>query len=105
MLSAPPTSPESLRARIEGVSRPVLVRLHGLPRLLVPLGTVLLIVLGAFAPLPYGLLALGLLFVFLVWIAYLSWPAVPAAGRLLRLTMLVLVVVFAVLRLGGHGAV
>ena len=83
----------------------MLVRLHALPRLLVPLATVLLIVLGAFAPLPYGLLALSLLFVFLVWIAYLSWPAVPAAGRLLRLAMLVLVVVFAVLRLGGQAAV
>ena len=98
--AAPPSS--GLRTRLETTSRPLLLRLHRLPRLVVPLGTVLLMVLGAFAPPAVGVLALLVLLVFLGWISYLSWPVVPASGRLLRVVMLVLVLAFALMRLRGH---
>jgi hypothetical protein len=74
----------------------VLARLHALPRLLVPVATLVLIAIGAFAPTPLSLVAFALLFGFIAWIAYLSWPVVPVSGRLLRLFMLVLIVALAV---------
>jgi hypothetical protein len=98
MPSVPASGPTSLRGRVETVSRPILTRLHTLPRLLVPAGTLLLIVVGAFAPMPYALAAFVLLFLFIAWIAYLSWPVVPVSGRLMRLAMLALVAVLAVVR-------
>jgi hypothetical protein len=98
MSSAPTSRPDSLRYRIERTSRPLLARLHALPRLLTPAATLVLIALGAFAPAPVALVAFVVLFLFIAWIAYLSWPIVPTSGRLLRLFMLVLIVVLAVLR-------
>jgi len=69
--------------------------MHALPRLLVPLGTLVLVVVGTLAPLPVALAAFGIVLAFLAWIAYLSWPAVGLSGRAMRLAMLVLVVVLA----------
>ena len=87
-----------MRQRIETSSRPVLVRLHRLPRLVVPLVTVLLFVIGALAPVAVGLTALAVALVFMTWIAYLSWPAVDTTGRLLRLAMLTLIIFLAASR-------
>jgi hypothetical protein len=101
MSSAHPTRPRPLRTQIESVSRPVLARLHALPRLLIPLATIVLIAVGAFAPAPLALAAFGLLFLFIAWIAYLSWPVVPVSGRVMRLFMLVLIVALALLRFQG----
>ena len=101
MPSAPTSPPASLRAQVETVSRPILARLHALPRLLVPLGTLVLVAIGAFAPVPVALLAFAVVFLFIAWIAYLSWPAVPVPGRLMRLAMLVLIVVLALSRFSG----
>lgn len=80
------------RAEVERVSRPLLVRIHAWPRWIVPVATVLLVVVGALAPLPVALPALVIVFCFVAWIGYLSWPAVPPSGRLLRVIMLVLIV-------------
>ncbi len=76
----------------------MLARIHAMPRLLVPIGTVVLIALGVFTPLPYCLVAFALLFVFIAWIAYLSWPVVPLSGRLMRLAMLALIIILAATR-------
>jgi hypothetical protein len=101
MPPAPPTRPVTLRSQVEATSRPLLARLHALPRLLIPLGTLLLVVVGAFAPAPVASVAFAVLFCFIAWIAYLSWPAVPVSGRLMRLAMLALIVVLAALRFRG----
>jgi hypothetical protein len=101
MPPAPPSRPVTLRTQVETASRPLLARLHALPRLLVPLSTLLLVVVGAFAPAPVAAVAFALLFCFIAWIAYLSWPAVPASGRVMRLAMLALIVVLAALRFRG----
>lgn len=97
----PQPRPAPLRTRIERVSRPVLTRLHALPRLLVPAATLVLIALGAFAPPALALVAFALLFVFIAWIAFLSWPVVPTSGRVTRVGMLVLIAVLAGLRFRG----
>ena len=86
------------RKQVEDASRPMLVRLSSLPRLVVPLGTLVLVALGLFAPLPVALPALALLFFFFAWIAYLSWPVVPTGGKVLRGVMLGLVLAMAASR-------
>ncbi len=64
------------RKQVEDASRPLLVRLSAMPRLVVPLGTLVLVALGLFAPLSIALPALALVFFFFAWIAFLSWPVV-----------------------------
>ncbi|CAA9339441.1 MAG: hypothetical protein AVDCRST_MAG61-3391 [uncultured Friedmanniella sp.] len=97
-MPASPSTP-TLRASVERSSRPLLLRLHGLPRAVVPLGTVVLVLVGVLAPRAVGLLALTLVGLFVGWIAYLSWPAVSASGRLVRVAMVALVVALALTRL------
>lgn len=97
-MPASPTTP-TMRTSVERASRPLLVRLHVLPRAVVPLGTVVLVMVGVLAPPAVGLVALAVVALFVGWVAYLSWPAVTASGRLIRLAMVALVVALALTRL------
>ena len=92
MATTPRRPPSPLRSRVEKVSFPLLAKIHALPRLVVPLATLVLVAVGAFAPLPVALLALAMVLVFIAWIAYLSWPVVPPAARLLRVVMVALLI-------------
>jgi hypothetical protein len=92
--SATPT----LRQQVERTSKPLLLRLHQLPRAVVPLATVALVLVGVLAPPAVGLVALAVVALFVSWIAYLSWPVVTGGGRLVRVTMVALVVVLAASR-------
>ena len=94
-----PADSPSLRTSVEQTSRPLLVRLHTLPRPLIPLGTVVLVAVGVLAPPAVGLVALAVVALFVAWIAYLSWPAVGAGGRAVRVAMVALVVVLGLTRL------
>lgn len=98
-MSSPQSRPGTFRHQVESVSRPLLVRLHQQPRLVVPIVTVVLVVVGVLAPVPVALVSLAVIFVFIAWIGYISWPAVPVGGRLMRIAMLALVVVLAGTRL------
>ena len=91
--------PSPTRRRLEEVSRPPLVRLTALPKSVVPIATVVLLAVGVLAPPEVGLVALGLVALFVAWLTYLAWPAVRAGGRLVRLLMLALVLVLAATRL------
>ncbi|SER29603.1 DUF6703 family protein [Microlunatus flavus] len=87
-----------LRARVEGVSRPLLVRLTRLPRPAVPLATVALFAVAVLAPAPVALLALVVIGLFLVWLTFLAWPAITTGGKLMRIAMIALVVVLGATR-------
>jgi hypothetical protein len=87
-----PASRSPFRVSVENASRSLLTRLHGLPRLLIPLFTGLLFAVGVLAGPAIGVLALSIILVFVTWLAYLSWPAVSTGGKLMRLLMVVLVV-------------
>lgn len=89
----------TFRQSLERVSRPALVRLTALPRFLIPVATLALVAVGAFAPLPVAVAAFALVFLFISWITYLSWTAVTTGGKVLRVAMLALIVVLAVTRL------
>jgi hypothetical protein len=94
-----PAPSGSLRTRIEDASRPLLQRLHAMPQMSVPLITVALIAVGVLAPLPVGLVALGLVFLFVAWVAYLSWPVSTFGGRVWRLLIMALLVTLAIARI------
>ena len=97
-MPAGPSTP-TLRASVERTSRPLLLRLHALPRAVVPLSTVVLVLAGVLAPPAVGVFALTVVALFVSWIAYLSWPVVSASARLLRVAMVALVVALALSRL------
>jgi hypothetical protein len=98
-MPAAPSATRTLRAQVERTSRPLLLRLHGWPRPVLPLVTVVLVLVGVLAPPAIGLVALAVVALFVSWVAYLSWPVVSGSGRLLRVTMVALVVVLALTRL------
>ncbi|SDU92917.1 hypothetical protein SAMN04488544_2124 [Microlunatus sagamiharensis] len=94
----PDTAPSPLRARLEDVSRPLLVRLTRLPKPTVPLATVVLFAVAVLAPAPVAVVALVVIGVFLLWLTFLAWPAVSPGGKLMRVGMVALVVVLGITR-------
>ncbi|UYM05774.1 DUF6703 family protein [Solicola gregarius] len=65
-------------------SAALLARLQGLPRLTLPVITLVLFLVAAFAPLAYAVPALVLLLALIGWLASLSWPLLDRPARLLR---------------------
>ncbi len=94
----PDAAPSPLRARLEGASRPLLVRLTALPRQAIPLGTVALFAVAVLAPAPVAVVALVVIGLFLLWLTFLAWPAVGVGGKLMRVAMVGLVVVLGITR-------
>jgi len=88
--------PGRLRARIEEASRPTLVRLTRLPRLLVPAIFGVLVIVALATPIPIALVATLVVVVFVGWLTYLSWPAITPGGRAFRLVTLGLLVAYLV---------
>lgn len=95
-----PTAP-GLRGAVERRSAPVLVWLSSRPKVLLPLVSVLLLVGGLAAPLPFGLPLLLLLLALVGWLTYLSWPAVVGGGRVVRLATVAMVAAAVGLKLVG----
>jgi hypothetical protein len=93
-----PSSP--LRQRITKISYPWVARLHAAPKLTLPGITLVLALVGVFAPVPVGVVGLLLLALLLGWLAYLSWPAVSTSGlRYLRIFSILVILFFAVYRI------
>lgn len=98
-MSSQPVSP--LRARITKASYPYVARLHAMPKLTLPIVSVLLVVLGTFAPTAVAVPALLLLALLLGWLGFLSWPVVTKGNRLIRLFAVLVIVFFAITRAVG----
>lgn len=98
-----PTPPpaQGLRAQVEQVSRPLLVRLSAMPRLLIPLLTIAVLAVGVLAPLPIGIPALVLVLLWMIWLSYLSWPAVESGQRVMRIATVGIVAAIIGVRLYG----
>jgi hypothetical protein len=84
------------------VSRRVLVRLTGLPPLVIPIAMMVLLLVGLLAPLPLAVPALLIVLLFIGWLAALSWPLLETRGRLMRGIMFGLVFGALVARLTGN---
>jgi hypothetical protein len=97
--SGQPVSP--LRQRITKFSYPYVAKLHAAPKLTLPGITLVLALVGVFAPVTVGVVALVLLALLLGWLAFLSWPAVTTGPRFLRIFSIVLILLFAVSRIAN----
>lgn len=97
--SSQPASP--LRARITKISYPVVARLHGMPKLTLPGITLVLALIGVFAPVAVAVPALVLLAVLLGWLGFLSWPVVGNGARAIRIFSVLVILLFAISRIAG----
>jgi hypothetical protein len=94
-----PISP--LRARITKVSYPYVRRLHGMPKLTLPGITLVLALIGVFAPVGAAVPALVLLALLLAWLGFLSWPVVSTGSRAIRIFAVLVILLFAVSRIAA----
>jgi hypothetical protein len=94
-----PSSP--LRQRITKISYPYVAKLHAAPKLTLPGITLVLALVGVFAPVPVGVPALVLLALLLAWLAFLSWPVVTNGPRFLRIFSILVILLFAVSRIAN----
>ncbi len=99
--AGPSSRPPGAREAVNQRSRGVLVRLSRLPALVIPGLVLMLMVVGLSAPLPVALPALGLIALFVGWLAYISWPILQPRGRFTRGLMLGIVLGSAVARVQG----
>ncbi|GAA1597817.1 hypothetical protein GCM10009789_59700 [Kribbella sancticallisti] len=103
MSSASPSQPTSpFRARITKLSYPAVAKLHTMPKLTLPGLTLVLALVGVFAPLAVGIPALLLLALLLAWLGFLSWPVVSTGQRAIRVFTVLVLVLFAVSRIAGR---
>jgi hypothetical protein len=81
------TNPTGRKAAQQRSAVP-LVYLRRLPPAVIPVLSAVLLVAGMVIRGPVGAAAIGLLLVFLGWLAYVSWPKLEYAGRALRVLIL-----------------
>lgn len=86
---------------MERVSAPALLWLSARPKVLLPIVTVVLLVVGLAAPTNVGVPVLFLLVLLIGWLSYLSWPAIDRTPRVLRLATLGLLLAVIVGRLSA----
>ncbi|GAA0953441.1 hypothetical protein GCM10009554_57810 [Kribbella koreensis] len=102
MSSTPSSQPVSpLRARITKASYPIVARLHAMPKLTLPGITLVLALIGVFAPVSVGIPALILLALLLAWLGFLSWPVVSTGARGMRIFSVLVILLFAVSRIAN----
>jgi hypothetical protein len=95
--TVPVVTHSALRKRVTDLSAPVLLRIHGLPKFLVPGLIAVLMLLGLFLQAPYSGVALTVVSVFIGWLMYVSWPLLDSKSKLIRfLVFLILIAATAV---------
>lgn len=96
-----PATPGSFRAGLERASYPLLVRITRMPKWLLGLLTGGLLIAGLMAPLPWGLIAMAIVALFLTWLLALAWPKLDTSGRLVRGAVAVAAITVVVARATG----
>jgi hypothetical protein len=79
-----------LRKKITNVSAPILLRIHSLPRFVVPALMAIFMVLGLFLQPPLSGIALAIVSTFVGWLMYLSWPLLDPRSKVIRFTVLLI---------------
>ena len=90
------------RRRLERVSAGPLLRLHRLPRLVLPLVMGALLLAGLLVPGAWAGLFLVILTALLAWLVALSWPALAGSAKVIRVLVVVVIAAAAIWRLTGH---
>ena len=91
----------TLRKRIEVLSAPTLIRMHSLPRAIVPVIIILLMFVGLVKDNVTGGIALLVVCTFVGWLLYLSWPLLESRARILRALTVLLVFLAALSKFVG----
>ncbi|GAA1509621.1 hypothetical protein GCM10009741_03200 [Kribbella lupini] len=91
----------SLRQRVTKASYPFVAKLHAMPKLTLPAITLVLALVGVFAPVAAAVPALILLALLLSWLGFLSWPVVTTGQRAIRVFSVLVILLFAVSRVAG----
>lgn len=95
--AVPVVTHSALRKRVTDLSAPTLLRIHSLPKFLVPGMIAILMLVGLFSPAPYSGIALTVVCMFIGWLMYLSWPLLDSKARVIRfLVFLILVAATAI---------
>ncbi|GAB3481050.1 DUF6703 family protein [Nocardiopsis coralliicola] len=89
-----------LRRSIEQRSAVPLVWLHQAPRWILPVGMAVLFVSGLLVSGPLGALLLGVLALFMAWLAFLAWPSLRPGERAMRGTVIAVLAALGVLQSG-----
>lgn len=92
----------SSRTRFEDLSRGPLQTLNRVPRALVVIGLAAMLLAGLLAPAWIGTILLLILGAFLAWLVALSWPLLAPGSRVMRVITVGLVFGAAYLRATGR---
>jgi len=93
---------QSIRTRVEASSAPLLLRLHTMPRFLVPLLLVSSLLLGFMTTGIISYFALLFVALFVTWLLFLSWPLLEPRARILRSAVVVMLLAVIVSRVLGN---
>ncbi len=99
--AVPVVTHSALRKRITDLSAPTLLRIHALPKFLVPGIIAVLMVLGLFLAAPYSGIALTVVSVFIGWLMYLSWPLLDPRSRLIRILVFLILIAATSVKFGA----
>jgi len=99
--AVPVVTHSALRKRITDLSAPALLRIHALPKFLVPGIIAVLMLLGLFLAAPYSGIALTVVSVFIGWLMYLSWPLLDPRSRLIRVLVFLILIAATSVKFGA----
>ena len=81
-----------VRKKITNASAPILLRIHSLPRFIVPALMAIFMLLGLFLQPPLSGIALMIVTTFVSWLMYLSWPLLDPRSKFIRFTVFLILV-------------
>lgn len=99
----PSTAKSPARRTLERYSEKPLIRLHRLPRLLVPILMAAFLLAGLLIPNPLAGLFLLVLSAFLGWLTAVSWPTLVSSARVIRVAVTLVIFAAAIWRFTGNG--
>ena len=97
--------PGGFRPALERFSAPLLIKLHAMPRWLVPILLAVFLFFGLIASGPWALLGavfLGIDALFVAWLSALAWPVLTPGSRLARVVVVVVLVGLTILKATGN---
>lgn len=89
-----------MRREVERISAPVLIWLHQMPRWVLPLLMAGVFLGGLAASGMAGAALLGVLALFLAWLAFIAWPTLRSPQRTLRCVAIAILIALALTQLG-----
>lgn len=96
--AVPVVTHSALRKSVTDASAPLLLRIHSLPKFLVPVVIAVLMMLGLFSPALLGGIALSVVCLFIGWLMYLSWPLLDPSSKLIRSIVFIILVTATVVK-------